>query len=134
MADNGLGKKNGEHTAKGIDRRKNLTTCKWGHPYQGENFFVNKRGERRCLICQAIRCAWVINERLEHRKRIWKEKSKAKHAPIKFVYVPKVIPQKTPEESQREEFMKLYGVKKKPVRTWHYTFEDDDITQVNEKS
>lgn len=48
----GTPKENMQDAAKKqIWSRQRLTHCPYGHPYAGENLYVNKQGKRNCRIC-----------------------------------------------------------------------------------
>lgn len=109
-------KNTGGSFAKANRRRKEKSTCRWGHLLVGDNVKILKHGERHCMICQAARCAYRIEERRKHREaKMWTDKTSPKHTKKPaFFYTQKYVPlSKNKKETEHELFMRLYGDKKK---------------------
>lgn len=116
MPDNYLGKKNGANFEKYRIKRLQVNVCKWEHLLEGDNVRVVK-GERQCMMCRMIRCAHQINERRKVREGYVLPGAALKKKTPEFYYTANFKPRiKTGQETEREEFMRLYGDKKKRPR------------------
>jgi hypothetical protein len=54
---------------KGTNGNEKKTHCPQGHPYDGDNLYVNPKGGRECVICRTERMAKFYQENKERWKR-----------------------------------------------------------------